>query len=328
MSKASRITQFVTLWQSFKAQNPTEVLAGPMSFSDFDGLNLDEARETLRFCLETIDALILTDSLKELSFQTIQSIQNQAQGVLNTFTQLVSGRDQGSFQNFAQTLDSFAYHVRMFELPLLTIGSGQLEKTRVQLAGELERLQTTGQEIERLRDDIRTLVAPAVAGSLSQSFTTRRDALKRGRVVLGIAAGIVGAFAIYATFNFASVVGEALKAGSIAGAPNQNFLWPALVIRTIVLLPIFAAFGVVFSQYKKERDFEEEYAHKAAVATSLPNYGDLTRDPSVRDQIVTGATTVIFTSPTHYAPPEKTEKTLHGATELIEAASKLVSRNR
>lgn len=327
MSKANRMTQFVTLWQTFKAQNPTEVLAAPLSYSDYDGLNLDEARETLRFCVETIDAVIATDSLKELSFTMIQSIQGQVQGVHNTFTQLVQARDQGSYQNFAQTLDQFAYHVRMFDMPLLTIGSGQLEKTRVKLDRELERLQTTGQEIEKLRDDVRTLIAPAVAGSLSQSFTTRRDALRTGRVILGIAAAVLAGFAIYATFSFASVIGEALKTGAVAGS-NQDLLWPSLVIRTIVLLPIFAAFGVVFSQYKKERDFEEEYAHKAAVATSLPNYGDLTREPSVRDQIVTGATTVIFTSPTHYSPPQKSDKTLHGATELIEAAAKLVSRNR
>jgi hypothetical protein len=54
-----------------------------------------------------------------------------------------------------------------------------------------------------------------------------------------------------------------------------------------------------FAQYRKERILEEEYAHKAAVATSLPNYGDLAVDNQVKDQILSEASKVIFTSPSN-----------------------------
>ena len=104
-------------------------------------------------------------------------------------------------------------------------------------------------------------------------------------------------------------------------------LWPIFVIRSIVLLPVFAAFGFSIAQYRKERDFEEEYAHKAAVAVSLPNYGDLARDQSVRDQIVTGATNVIFSSPTARAKEsEKADAVISGIREIVDSVGKAVLR--
>ena len=329
MSISARHQQFTGLWSAFKAQNPLEVLGPPMSFSDFDGPNLVESQHELRFVVETIDTLLATDAIKELSWNAMNALQSQVQSVHNTFTPLANTRDQGSYQNFAQQLDSLAYHVRLMGLPYLATGGSQLERSRAQIDVELERLLSTRREVEQLRDNVRTLITPAVAGSLSQAFTTRRDSLLVGRIVWAIAALLLGGFAVYATFSFANVVGDALKAASAAPAAGHDIVWAGAIIRSIVLIPLFAAFGFAFAQYKKERDFEEEYAHKAAVATSLPNYGELARDAAVRDQIVTGATGVIFTSPTaQYKAGQPSSKSLKDVTQLLEAASKLAAPKR
>lgn len=104
-------------------------------------------------------------------------------------------------------------------------------------------------------------------------------------------------------------------------------MWASVLLRSVVLIPLYAAFGFSFSQYKKERDFEEEYAHKAAVATSLPNYGDLTREPAVRDQIVTGATNVIFSAPTtRKSDPERSDKVISSMKELLDSVGKLLPK--
>jgi hypothetical protein len=241
--------------------------------------------------------------------------------------QLITSRDQGSFQNAATHVDSLAYHIRMFQLPYLAAGGAQLEATQVTLSNELERLLTNNREAEALKSEVRTLIAPAVAGSLSKAFTERRDTLIKGRITWGVIAFLIGGASIYATYDFVSAVSTALVQQKTAAEQGGAVVWSAALIRSAILLPLFAAFGFAFSQYKKERDFEEEYAHKAAVAISLPNYGDLTREPSVRDQIVTGATNVIFNSPTAHAKDgEKLEPTVSSLKEVIDSISKLLPR--
>lgn len=106
-----------------------------------------------------------------------------------------------------------------------------------------------------------------------------------------------------------------------------NLLWESLILRLTILLPLYIAFGVSFSQYKKERDFEEEYAHKAAVAISLPNYGDLTRQPAVRDQIVSAATNVIFSAPTNKrTETDAYDKGLDYIKEVLASVTKFIPR--
>lgn len=279
------------------------------------------------FCLQSIELLVASDTLRDLSWHAFSSLQSVLQNVHNMYAQLKVSRDQSSFQNFAINLDSLAYHIRMFGIPFLALGGGQMEKTAAALNSELERLIFTRSEVETLRNEVKALIAPAVAGSLSEAFTARRNTLLWGRIAWGVVALLVGGYCIHATYGFASAVGDAITANQSGKSFETDFVWMALVIRSAILIPLFAAFGFSFSQYKKERDFEEEYAHKAAVATSLPNYGDLTREPAVRDQIVTGATNVIFTSPTAKSnESSRDDKTLSGVRDIVDSIGKLIPK--
>lgn len=326
MTKETRLNRCKALYEQFLTLNPRELETFPQTYSDFDGLNLEESKRTLRFVLDTLDGLNDQDAWGDLAWHTYNSLEGLIQNVHNTYAQLRNSRDQTSFQNFTQQLDSLAYHLRMFGVPLLSVGGAYLEKTSASLTVELEKLVATRVEVEKLRDEVRTLITPAVAGSLSQAFTARKNVLMWGRIAWGVIALLIGGYCIHATYSFASAVSEALGGAKPAGSPNQ-VLWLSVLIRSVILLPLYAAFGFSFAQYKKERDFEEEYAHKAAVATSLPNYGDLTREPAVRDQIVTGATNVIFSSPTSkHIESEKQEKILGGVKEIFDSVSKLIPR--
>lgn len=254
------------------------------------------------------------------------TLEGQIQNTYNTYSQLRASRDQNSFQSFSQSIDSLAYHIRLFGIPLLSIGSAYLEKTSTSLSAELDRLIATRTDVEKLREEVKTLITPAVAGSLSQAFTARKDILLRGRIVWGIIALFIGIYCIHATYGFASTVSDTLTEIAKAGAKN-DITWLSVIIRSVIIIPLYIAFGFSFTQYKKERDFEEEYAHKAAVATSLPNYGDLTREPAVRDQIVTGATNVIFSSPTSKdINSDNAEKAFSGIKEILDSVSKLLPR--
>jgi hypothetical protein len=214
----------------------------------------------------------------------------------------------------------------MFGAVTLALGGANLEKNSAAVASELERLVSARVEVEKLRDEVKTLIAPAVAGSLSEAFTARKTVLLWGRIAWGVIALVVGGYCIHATYGFASAVGDALIAVKQT-SQGADLMWASVLLRSVVLLPLYASFGFSFSQYKKERDFEEEYAHKAAVATSLPNYGDLTREPAVRDQIVTGATNVIFSAPTNRRPEsERSDRVIGSMKELIDSVAKLLPK--
>lgn len=326
MSKQARISQFWQLYDTFLGQNPRELLTAPQAYSDFDGLNLEEARSTLTFVLGVLDSLRTENRISELSWQAFNQLQNSLQNVNNLYGQFRNARDQSSFQNFVQNLDNFAYQLRMTGAPTLAFGGAQFEAVSRQLTADMERLGELTREVERLRDEVKTLIAPAVAGSLSQAFTARKRALLWGRVVWGIAVLILAVTSIIATSKFASEVSKAIV--EAAQLQTQTPVWLSVLVRSVFLLPLYAAFGFAFSQYRKERDFEEEYAHKAAVATSLPQYGDLTREPAVRDQIVTGATTVIFTSPSaRLAADNRADKSVVGSVkEILDAVGSLIQR--
>lgn len=327
MSKETRVQQFKQLYESFLTQNPREIDSFPQVYADYDGPNLDETKANMAFCMQSIELILSSDTLRDLSWHAFNTLQSVLQNVHNMYAQLKSSRDQGSFQNFAVHLDSLAYHIRMFGVPFLSLGGGQMEKTAAALNGELERLVSTRSEVETLRNEVKALIAPAVAGSLSEAFTARRNTLLWGRIAWGLVALLVGGYCIHATYGFASAVGDAIAANQSDKSVGNDFVWMALTIRSAILIPLFAAFGFSFSQYKKERDFEEEYAHKAAVATSLPNYGDLTREPAVRDQIVTGATNVIFTSPTAKGnESSKDDKTLSSVKDIVDSIGKLIPK--
>lgn len=328
MSKLTRSTRCRDLYLQFLSLNPGEFGSWTFAYADFDGLTVDETKATLNQILTTLSKINADDLWSELSWHTYNGLEGVLQGVINTFAAFKSSRDQNSYQNFAQQIDSLAYHLRMFGLVALGIGGASLERTSATLESELERLTVARVEVEKLRDEVRTLIAPAVAGSLSEAFTARKTVLVRGRVIWGLVALALGVYCIHATIEAASAINAALIAARV-GTQGQDLTWPTIIIRSVVLFPVYVLFGFSFSQYKKERDFEEEYAHKAAVATSLPNYGDLTREPSVRDAIVTGATNVIFSAPTSRRPDsEKPDRVLGAMKDVIDSVAKLVPNKR
>ena len=63
-------------------------------------------------------------------------------------------------------------------------------------------------EVEALKKDVRTLITPAIAGSLSEAFSQRRDNIFKGRVIWLIVCVALGALATYATFDFGKIGGQ------------------------------------------------------------------------------------------------------------------------
>ena len=268
MSVAASASHFALVFNQFNASKPQDFLNSGVSYNDFDGPTVLESIEYLQFLSASYESLIASNELHLVSKTALNGLSSQVQSVNNSYLQLTNLRDQSSFQNFAIVLDTFVYHTRMFGIPMLAAGGAQLEVQRLAFANELQTLVNNNIEVDALKKDVRTLITPAIAGSLSDSFTLRRDNIFRGRIVWLVACTLLGGFASYATFDFVHAVTAAAGKSATAGAEPQLTLWTVITIRTAVLIPLFAAFGFAFAQYKKERDFEEEYAHKAAVVSA------------------------------------------------------------
>lgn len=168
----------------------------------------------------------------------------------------------------------------------------------------MQKLAQHNQDVEALRSNVRELIEPAVAGSLSKSFSDRKGELHGNQVRWFWASCITAVLGVAVTvWVVASIVGiftNDIVRDMLAEAAQQNtssILWTTVALRLAVLPPLYAIFAFAFAQYRKERNLEEEYAHRAAVATSLPNYGDLAVDNAVKDQILSEASGVIFSSP-------------------------------
>jgi len=324
MSTAARIAQFTDVFRKFQALDPLSVLKVAVH-NEYDGPNVAETSASLRFVFDSFDALFSVNGMELLSFVAVTSLQSNLQNTVNAYNQFLSAREQGSFQQFANHVDTFANITRSLGVPSLAAGGAQLESATAAVTKELDRLVKNNEEVDALKKDVRTLITPAIAGSLSKAFMGRRNALTVWRVIWLVLTFVVGGFAVRETYEVIRAVADVMK--GVAPQVHADLFWPALIIRSIVLIPLFAAFGFAFSQYRKERDFEEEYAHKAAIASSLPNYGDLARDQSVRDRIVTGATTVIFSSPTVLAKEaENSEATIAGMKEMLESLGKFLPK--
>lgn len=310
----------------FNTLNPKEIFTRDSNFVEFDGPNAAEASEMLDTVLGWLEELSSTAAWKQLTWHALGSIESQLSGLVSATSQLKNQWDQSSWQSFAVQLDGFQYHLRSFGVPTLLGDQGRIESIKRELAAELLAVTRLNQEAQKVKEEVNRLIEPAVAGSLSQAFAARKNILLFGRLIWGCIALAVGVYCISATYDFATAIGQAMGT-HVPGEVSSSRVWLSVLIRSAVLLPLYAAFGFSFAQYKKERDFEEEYAHKAAVAASLPNYGDLTREPAVRDQIVTGATNVIFSVPTgRNSAPEKTENVMGGLKDVLDAMAKLIPK--
>src|SRR5256885_12016357 len=103
MPTAARATQFLQAWNTFLSLKPEEFLS-KATYSDFDGPNLPETRQALLFLASTISTLATEGMLERLPWSSLNALQNVFQNVHNHYNQLLSTRDQGSYQAFAMQL--------------------------------------------------------------------------------------------------------------------------------------------------------------------------------------------------------------------------------
>lgn len=105
----------------------------------------------------------------------------------------------------------------------------------------------------------------------------------------------------------------------------SNLGWQVILVNSFKALPAVGLLLFAISQYVKERNFQEEYAFKSAVALTINSYADQLNESTNKDKMIMDSVTQIYKSPIHQKNVEKEQGTITTSTkELIETAKSIV----
>lgn len=308
-----------------------------IQLSPWNGINIDEFKILLNDLILSLERAIEESSLTLVPYNNLNTI---SVGINNLFIQLQafnSTPNQQTFQNAIIQVENQRSNVWNFGIRNYIEFGKDIESKSESFNSVYQDIIQKNNEIEQLKLNVRSLIEPSVAGSLSIAFSKRQGKLIINQYIWLVLILIAGITSICLTFNVIDKIIELLNPvipKDYSCDQIENYLKKQVPVNIIALLrvglliPIYALLIYFFKEYNKERNLVEEYAHRAAVANSLPNYGNLVIDPQVKDQIVTSATNVVFTSPMKKNELPSTSGKLVPVEELnklIDRVSKLLS---
>jgi len=321
MSREALINQGKLVFENIKGIDQAKLLIDPGNLPPWQNLTFDDFIESFNDIVDVMNSIYEDGILSKCPFNIIQGLNAQ---ITQTFNQLNAFNTNKAHQHFHasfQHIETLRTHIQQWGLRYEAVLGQDIEERSKIIDDELAKILSNKTEIESIKNSVNSLIEPAVAGSLSKSFSDRKDALHKNQDRWFNVSIVTAAISLISTIIIVwSIVGvfssdEVLKALENSKNGSDGIIWSTVFLRIGALLPIYSIFLLSFLQYKKERDLEEEYAHKAAVATSLPNYGGLAVENSVKDQILSEASKVIFTSPSNKNSNVEKGETI-GVTQL------------
>lgn len=176
------------------------------------------------------------------------------------------------------------------------------KKLETQIADFTEKLEFVESKkafFEERNNYLNELIGREVGASLFETFKQRKKELinpvgKWLWIVIGMS--VLTFIAILAIFT---------NGFGLLGVVYTDFTPTLLITNTIKTLPFFFLLFYSISQYNKERNFQEEYAFKSAVALTIKAYADIIQKEDLKDELIMNSVSGIYKSPTIY----KTKKT-------------------
>ncbi len=180
---------------------------------------------------------------------------------------------QGILNNIKDKVDAFDKRVEdaaATQSVIQALASENADRLKVNL-DKAESLIKEAQDdwffVHERKEDIIKLTGMAADGSLGSKFDQRQVKLENGMIFWRWAVPVTTVMALI----WAVLVFVVLK----AKLDNE---WLNLLINLIKTSPGFILMGFVFSQYNKERNLQEEYAFKSAMAMTLTAYSTMLKN--------------------------------------------------
>lgn len=106
-----------------------------------------------------------------------------------------------------------------------------------------------------------------------------------------------------------------------------NLKWQVIFVNSLKALPAIGLLLFAISQYTKERNFQEEYAFKSAVALTINSYADQLVGEDNKDKLIMESVNEIYKTPisTKHNKDAETKSLVGTAKELTDVAKSMVS---
>lgn len=267
--------------------------------------------EIKAFVTDTLD--ILKKTIDENLLVTVPyNLLNSINGSLNNFfTQYNQIKNtqieqiQNQHHNPLNQLQAANQQLRTSGVYAIAMMGPDIETKQAQIDEQLTQVSQANADIIKLQSQIKSLINPVAADSLSSAFDTRRGKISIQKWIWAFIVACSVGLAMYATYDITDSIGELVKEitngkdenGKPAAAVDPNDIPLVWFMRVLLLAPSYFLVFFSFKQYVRERMLEENYAHKSAIAQTLPSYSELVTDNRVRDEITSSATKVAFELP-------------------------------
>ena len=166
------------------------------------------------------------------------------------------------------------------------------------------------------------LIGREVGVSLFETFKQRKLELEKpvkNWLKIVILMAILTFIAIIAIFTNAF--------GYLGEVPNEISVI-RLITNSIKTLPFFFLLFYSISQYNKERNFQEEYAFKSAVALTIKAYSDIINKEELKDDLILSSVSSVYNSPSIYKNKKSKEENtiLETAKDLLSTALDVIKK--
>lgn len=198
----------------------------------------------------------------------------------------------------------------------------EVENQIADFTKQLEFVEGKREFFEERSNYLDELIGREVGASLFGTFKQRKGELERPVnkwlwIVIAMAILTFGAILIIFTNAF-----------GLLGAVPSEISTILLITNSIKTLPFFFLLFYAVAQYNKERNFQEEYAFKSAVALTIKAYSDIIKKDELKDELIVSSVSGIFKSPTIYkTKTTKEDNTIMStAKDLLNAALEVMKK--
>ncbi|PJZ47489.1 hypothetical protein [Leptospira saintgironsiae] len=225
-------------------------------------------------------------------------------------------KDQ-AFPQIMSALDRILQALRSYNIASLSLG-GQV------LQNEVEKLYTLSSEAQEALEGVleltnlsKKVLLEVNSTKISEAFAKRKVSIVKQKLLwLALVLTSVGAsflisylivLPFFDRFNNSSILSSSLEKKAIetikldqTGVEKSDPFagaYMGIVLRISLLAPFIYLLVLGINQYNKEREYEEQYAHREAISSSIPGYHGLIEDDEIKDQLAKDASTIIFAVP-------------------------------
>ncbi|WP_022850094.1 hypothetical protein [Limisalsivibrio acetivorans] len=188
-----------------------------------------------------------------------------------------------------------------------------IDTTKKRASQLLASLEQNIKQVEKVEEQ-------EVTDKLKKSFSDRAETVCKNKN---------NWFKITLSFSVIAIISVLFVLGLFDNYWHTSDIPSVLIIkRSFVAVFSLIILSFSFSQYNKEREIEEAYRFKEAVASSTPTFRDLAVDQVVKDKILEESTSVMYRSPYDSTKKLKVDGRKTNVDDLVTLMDKLKLNDR